>query len=49
MAVLSKQPLYDQTLVELVENRNDCKIFMGGDIGFKLSKILSNDVVKAFK
>ena len=49
MVVLSKQLLYDQILVEFEENRNDCTILLGGDIGFKLSQILSNDVVKTFK
>ena len=44
MVVLSKQQLYGQILVELEENLNDCKILLGGDIGFKLSQILSNDV-----
>ena len=49
MMMLSKQPLYGQVLVELKENWNDCKILLGGDIGFKLSQILSNDVAKTFR
>ena len=49
MVVLSKQPLYGQILVELEENWNDCKILLGEDIGFKLSQILSNDVLKTFR
>ena len=49
MVVLSKQPLYGQILVELEENWNDCKILLGGDIGFKLSQIFSNDVEKTFR
>ena len=49
MVVLSKQPLHGQILVDLEENRNDCRILLGGDIGFKLSQILSNDVEKAFR
>ena len=49
MVVLPKQPLYGQILVVLEENLNDCKILLGGDIGFKLSQILSNDVVKTFR
>ena len=47
MVLLSK--LYGQILVELKGNLNDYKIFLGGDIGFKLSQILSNDVVKTFR
>ena len=49
MVVLSKQPLYGQILVELEENWNDYKILLGGDIGFNLSQILSNDVLKTFR
>ena len=49
MVVLSKQPLYGQILVELEENRNDFKILLGGDIGFKLSQILSFDVAMTFR
>ena len=49
MVVLSKQPLYGQILVELLENWNACKILLGEEIGFKLSQILSNDVAKTFK
>ena len=49
MVVLLKQPLYGQILVELEENQNDCRRLLSGDIGFKLSQILSNDVVKTFK
>ena len=32
MVVFMNQPLYGQILVELVENWNDCQIFLGGDI-----------------
>ena len=49
MVVLSKQPLYGQNLVELEEIWNDFKILLGEDIGFKLSQILSNDVLKTFR
>ena len=48
MVVLSKQTLYGQIIVELEENWNDCKNFLGGDIGFKLSQVLSNDVEMTF-
>ena len=49
MVLLLKQQLYGQILVELVENQNACKNFLGGDIGFKLPQILRNDVAKTFK
>ena len=49
MVVLSKQPLYGQIVIELEDNLNDCKILLGGDIGFKLSQILSNDVANTFR
>ena len=48
IVILSKQPLYGQILVELEEYRNDCKILLDGDMGFKLSQIISNDVEKTF-
>ena len=41
--------LYGQNLVELKENWNDCKILLGGDIGSKLSQILSDDVAKTLR
>ena len=44
-----KQSLYGEKPVESVENLNDFKIFLGKDIGFKLSQILSNDIAKTFK
>ena len=48
MVVLSKQSLYGQILVEVEENWNDCKILVGGNIGFELSQILSKDLAKKF-
>ena len=41
--------LYGQILVEFKENLNDSKIFLGGDVGFTLSQIPSNDVAKTSK
>ena len=49
MVVLSKQVIYGQILDEYGKNWNDCKIFLGGDIVFKLSQILSNDVAKTIQ
>ena len=49
MVVLSKQPLYGQILVELEKIEMTVKSFLSGDIGFKLSQFLSNDVAKAFR
>ena len=49
MVIFMKQPLHGQILVELEENWNDNKILLGGDIGFKLSQILSDIVKKTFR
>ena len=49
MAVFLKQQLCSEILVEFVDNWNDRKIFLGEDIGFKLSQLLSNDLAKTFK
>ena len=49
MVMLLKQPLCGQILVELVENGYDYKIFLNGDICFKPSQILSNNVAKTLE
>ena len=41
--------LYGQIPILFVHNENDCKIFFGGHIGFKLSQIFSIDVTKGVK